>query len=389
MNRINQVHQHLARSAPASSTPSFTREDILRKREEGQVWIVIKNNVYNVTDFLDEHPGGAELITDIPAEDFKTMTREFDDAEHSEEAMEQLQTFFVGTLASTEGAGSKAEGDEDQEEEEEEPHQPDVAFDPARPFEGPTEMTLTLIAKEDLSHDVSIYRFALPRPTDEFSLMIGKHITLSFEEMDGKHVSRAYTPVSPQGDTGFVDFLIKHYPTGKMSQHLRSFRPMHDTIQMKGPKGKLGYLGNGQFSIRRKGHNERIQLSHVGMIAGGSGITPMFQIIQAVACNPNDQLKITLIFANKTEEDICLFHPLNEFIKRRKGQINVIYTLDNPPAGWKGERGFVTDAMIKKYLPAPSASSMVFLCGPPPMIKKACQPALKSLGYPTEAVFKF
>jgi NAD(P)H-flavin reductase/cytochrome b involved in lipid metabolism len=400
MNRVTTVSQHIAAassrgnvgvpSVKTSSTPVITKEQIIEKRQQGQVWIVIKNNVYDVTDFLDEHPGGAELITDIPEDDFKLMTTEFNDAEHSEEAMEQLQTLFIGVLSTGQTGDISANASMgDEEEEEEEPHQPIVASDPSKPFLGSTQLTLTLLESENLSHDVTVYRFKLPRQTDEFSLMIGKHIVLSFEEMDGKHVSRAYTPVSPMGDCGFIDFLIKRYPNGKMSDHLKNFRPGVDSIQMTGPKGKLGYLGGGNFTIRRKGHNENIRLSHVGMIAGGSGITPMFQIIQAVARDPSDSLKITLLFANKTEEDICLRHPLNEFVRMKRNQIRIIYTLDNPSGEWHGERGFITQAMIKKHLPVPSKDSMIFLCGPPPMIKKACVPALNGLGYPPNSIFKF
>ena len=48
-------------------------------------------------------------------------------------------------------------------------------------------------------------------------------------------------------------------------------------------------------------------MTEIGMIAGGSGITPMWQIIQDVFQNSqNDKTKIHLLFANKTEGDILL-----------------------------------------------------------------------------------
>ena len=42
------------------------------------------------------------------------------------------------------------------------------------------------------------------------------------------------------------------------------------------------------------------------MIAGGTGITPMLQVIRAILKNPRDTTKLYLIFANQTEEDILL-----------------------------------------------------------------------------------
>ena len=36
----------------------------------------------------------------------------------------------------------------------------------------------------------------------------------------------------------------------------------------------------------------------IGLIAGGTGITPMYQLIKAIFKNPNDKTKVTLVFGN-------------------------------------------------------------------------------------------
>lgn len=46
---------------------------------------------------------------------------------------------------------------------------------------------------------------------------------------------------------------------------------------------------------------------HLVMIAGGTGITPMYQIIKSSVKNPRDQTKLSLIYANVQEDDICMF----------------------------------------------------------------------------------
>lgn len=393
MKRVNVLAGHVA---------GYTVQDLVEKREQGQVWIAIRNKVYDVTEFLDEHPGGAELITDIPVEDVQQMTAEFEDAEHSEEAMEQLAPLFKGILLAEDGStpmgGAAAAGGGEEEEEEEHDdaqiqNQVNTEYTP-NPFHSTTNCKLLLDSKHELSHDVTVYRFQLPRiDKDSFSLAIGKHIVLSYEEMDGKHVSRAYTPVSPFGDRGFVDFLIKSYPGGKMSEHLKTLRPQVDSLQMFGPKGKLAYLGDGKFSIRKQGQEHFVDLKHVGMVCGGSGITPMFQIVQAVARNPHDGLKITLVFGNKTEEDMILRHALDALQQlKARGQLEIVYTLDQPPTNpetFTGVVGFITKDLLAKHLPAPGNDSMVFLCGPPGLINKACLPALKDLGFPKDRIFKF
>lgn len=171
------------------------------------------------------------------------MNREFDDADHSEEAMEQLEPMLVGVLAT-----------EDQEEEDEEDHAHlKEVGDPNFPFEKHTEVKLPLVDVYKISRDVSVFRFGFDSPSHTFRLPIGKHVVMSFEGKT-ENVARAYTPVSPTGDVGFFDVLVKLYPNGKMSQHLASMK-VGDKIKLKGPKGKLEYLGKGDFRIRRKGQD--------------------------------------------------------------------------------------------------------------------------------------
>ena len=86
---------------------------------------------------------------------------------------------------------------------------------------------------------------------------------------------------------------------------------------------------------------------HFGMIAGGTGITPMLQIIRAVIRGraSGDKTEIDLIFANVNEEDILLKEDLDELARSDKG-FRVQYVLNNPPEKWAGGVGFVTPEMI-------------------------------------------
>lgn len=88
---------------------------------------------------------------------------------------------------------------------------------------------------------------------------------------------------------------------GKMSQLLDSL-DIGDTIDIKGPVGEIVYLEPGQFLIRGKPRNA----SKLAMLAGGTGITPMYQVIKAVLSDPADKSVCSLIYANQTEEDILL-----------------------------------------------------------------------------------
>ena len=59
------------------------------------------------------------------------------------------------------------------------------------------------------------------------------------------------------------------------------------------------------------------------MIAGGSGITPMFQVCQAILRNPYDSTKIWLVYANATEEDILLREKLDEWARHEAVRFKV------------------------------------------------------------------
>ena len=65
------------------------------------------------------------------------------------------------------------------------------------------------------------------------------------------------------------------------------------------------------------------------------------------------------------------------------------FTLDAPPPGWTFSSGFIDEAMVRAHLPAPSSSTYIFCCGPPPMIEYACKPNLVKVGHEAEMIHCF
>merc|ERR1712070_1113366 len=64
----------------------------------------------------------------------------------------------------------------------------------------------------------------------------------------------------------------------------------------------MGYHGNGEFLSGKK----KLSCKKLGMIAGGTGITPMLQVAAAILDDPNDSTEVSLIYANQTEGDILV-----------------------------------------------------------------------------------
>lgn len=170
-----------------------------------------------------------------------------------------------------------------------------------------------------------------------------------------------------------------------MSQHLNDMK-IGDTILMKGPKGHLEYLGRGEFTITKRKETTTYNKKKIGMVAGGTGITPMLQVIRAILKDPEDRTEVWLIFANQSEEDILLRKELEAIPSDR---FHLWYTVDRPPQDWKYSSGFINKDMCRDHLPAPGKDTMLFVCGPPPMIKFACEPAFKELGFTEDAWFSF
>uniref|UniRef100_A0A4W6EFZ4 NADH-cytochrome b5 reductase n=1 Tax=Lates calcarifer TaxID=8187 RepID=A0A4W6EFZ4_LATCA len=258
--------------------------------------------------------------------------------------------------------------------------------------------SLPLIDKQEISHDTKKFRFGLPSGAHVLGLPVGQHVYLS-AKVNGSLVVRAYTPVSSDEDQGYVDLVVKVYyknchPSfpegGKMSQYLDNMA-IGDTINFRGPNGLLVYKENGHFSIRpdKKSEPKVRKFKHVGMIAGGTGITPMLQLIHRIAADPTDTTRCSLIFANQTENDILLREELEEARKNHPDKVKLWFTLDKPPQDWSYSSGFVTYDMIKDHLPSPSTDVLIVLCGPPPMIQNACLPNLDKLGHKTENIFSY
>jgi len=257
-----------------------------------------------------------------------------------------------------------------------------------------------LIKKFIISPDTRKFRFGLPSPQHVLGLPPGQHIYL-IAQVNDSPVIRPYSPVSDDDDLGYFDVIIKVYKKGihpkfpdggKLSQHLESMN-IGDAITMKGPVGYMLYKGLGEFHLKKAltspGYEIVKKYNKLGMIAGGTGITPMLQIATYILKNPNDHTTISLLFSNHTEDDVLCKDEIDNLVKQYPGRFKAWYTLTHPDkkpsAAWKYSNGRVTAETIKEHMPAPApGQTYIILCGPPGFLKEACHPALDTLGYDKE-----
>ncbi|XP_059641282.1 NADH--cytochrome b5 reductase 1-like isoform X2 [Cornus florida] len=230
-----------------------------------------------------------------------------------------------------------------------------------------------LVKRTELSHNVALFRFALPTPSSVLGLPIGQHMSCRGKDSQGEQVIKPYTPTTLDSDVGYFELVIKMYPQGRMSHHFREMRE-GDYLAVKGPKGKFKYQPG--------------QVRAFGMLAGGTGITPMFQVTRAILENPNDKTNIHLIYANVTNEDILLKEELDNLASNFPNRFKVYYVLNQPPEVWNGGVGFISKEMIEAHCPAPAADVKILRCGPPPM-NKAMAANLEALEYTPQMQFQF
>ncbi|KAM0252868.1 hypothetical protein ACHAQJ_007498 [Trichoderma viride] len=73
----------------------YTYQDVAEHNTKKDIFVVIHDKVYDTSKFIDEHPGGEEVLLDVAGQD---ATEAFEDVGHSDEARETLEQLLVGTL---------------------------------------------------------------------------------------------------------------------------------------------------------------------------------------------------------------------------------------------------------------------------------------------------
>jgi cytochrome-b5 reductase len=245
---------------------------------------------------------------------------------------------------------------------------------------------------EPYNHNTSKFIFELPK--NEASLLpVASCVVVKSSDPNaltdgkGKPIIRAYTPVSPSYTKGELTFLIKRYNGGNVSKHIHSLSP-GDHLAIKGPISKWPYKMN--------------EFDEVILIGGGSGITPLYQVLDHALADRANKTKFKLLYANVTENDILIREELDALKKKHPNNFDVVHVLSNPEKNWTGPQGYISADIIKTYVgPASLAEKIkIFVCGPPGQVaaiagNKAGMKQgdlggiLKELGYTEDQVYKF
>jgi len=366
--------------------PTYTKAQVESHASEDDCWIICHGLVYDCTRFLKDHPGGPQSIVLAAGTD---STDDFD-AIHSEKAHAMLKDYLIGQLA---GSAASRAPVVTQNVPVPEPTQTAVITTPAgATFLNSKEWKkMTLESKKLLSPSIRLFRFTFSG--EKFGLPVGKHVYLKLpqeqfhKDMAVKPVMRAYTP--SRWGPGYVEFIVKIYfpesgrPGGLFTPLLDRVR-IGETIDTKGPLGEYEYLGNGQYTLVNQ--PAPCNARHICMIAGGTGITPMWQVLDALQ-HDQDTPFVSLIYCARYLSDLVLVDEIDALKSRKPDRLGVHYVLSQPPptGDWNGGRGRLKATEIADRL-FPFADShthdndkLVLLCASDEMVKNCCKPIISNI----------
>ncbi|CAL8087796.1 unnamed protein product [Calicophoron daubneyi] len=78
---------------PESKT--LTLQEVKKHNKPENLWVIIHNNVYDLTKFKLEHPGGPQVLEEVAGQN---ATEAFDDVGHSQDAVEMMGQYYIGKL---------------------------------------------------------------------------------------------------------------------------------------------------------------------------------------------------------------------------------------------------------------------------------------------------
>ncbi|KAI8671960.1 hypothetical protein NCS56_00658200 [Fusarium sp. Ph1] len=339
---------------------------------ESGVWVAISGQVYDISAFISEHPGGEDILFEVAGTD---VTEDFFDL-HSDEAQELLPAYHIGSLGLAPRLGKDLVTGQKQR----------------RSFlQLDVWQQVMVLEKRRLSDDTILLTLKWDH-CEEFGLPTGKHVLLRARDPVSKNnIVRAYTPIAARDGVGEVDLLIKIYPKtgtrlgGKMTTTLDSMS-IGASLELKGPVGNFEYMGQGKCRVSGKTR----QVNRFILISAGSGLTPMLQVLRAVAKDTKDSTECLLLYGNRHENDILCRDELESMGALDARRIRVTHTLSSPSASWSGQRGRISQELLEAEVeqPEPGVADLVLLCGPPAM-ETAIKHVLQAGGWADEQIVCF
>ncbi|MEO6472749.1 MAG: 1,2-phenylacetyl-CoA epoxidase subunit PaaE, partial [Aeromicrobium sp.] len=191
---------------------------------------------------------------------------------------------------------------------------------------------------------------------DTFTFTPGQHLTIR-TELAGDDVRRNYS-LCTAPDPGSLSIGVKRLHGGAFSEHALSVLKVGDLLEVMPPTGRFGLVVDPNAA------------RHIGLVAAGSGITPLLSIASAVLEGEPDS-SVTLIYANRSQNSVMFLEQIEDLKDRFVGRLNLIHVLSRQPMDadilsgrLDGDR---LQRILEQLVPAPTVDEW-YLCGPLDMV---------------------
>lgn len=209
------------------------------------------------------------------------------------------------------------------------------------------------------TRDVTSFRF--PRP-EGLEYKAGQFLFVTVRQGD-RELSKHFSFSSSPTEKSNIEFT-KKFTEHEYSLSLKSV-DVGDWARIDAPYGQFTFDG---------------EFPKIALLGGGIGITPFISICKN-ATDKNLPNQITLFYGCRTENDIAFRKEFEELAQKNRN-LNIVFSVNEATAQWKGETGTITAEMIKRQLPD-FKENVFYACGPPLMVK-AMEALVESLGLKKE-----
>lgn len=136
------------------------------------------------------------------------------------------------------------------------------------------------------------------------------------------------------------------------------------------------------------------QYPHVTLIAGGAGITPIYQLASGILRDPSDKTKVDLVFGVNSDADVLMKEQFESWERQYPDRFKANYVVSRPSESSPYPKGYVTKELLSRVTGPATPDSKVFVCGPPPMENALVgswtqKGVLEEMGYRKDQVHKF
>ncbi len=232
------------------------------------------------------------------------------------------------------------------------PEKVDPIGDAAREWH-PGTIELVVTGIREASPTAKTVRFEKPEGGKLPPFYAGQYISIAFVR-EGKVLCRPYSissaPFEARKDKGFVEITVRRSKgDGLIADYVNDELKVGDRV--------LADMGLGQFYYEplRDAH-------HIMALAGGVGITPFASMAKEIK-NGTMDAELTILYGSVNSNDIILKDVLDSLECDR---VHVVHVLSGDEPDWKGERGFLSAELIKKYS---KGDTSYFICGPQAMYR--------------------